>query len=172
MAQLPSDLQTHLGWRFESVLPGTFRRNKKVFAHIDFPILAPLPHKRSATETIEGASLTGPFIYFVLDRAGEVCYVGKSKEKSVVKRWVRLGIGGPATHYWTHTNVTAGCVRRIALGITEGRGPYQLRFVPVSAFPYSYVVRFASMYPGLEPLDQAERGAISILHPVWNPPKC
>ena len=169
MSHLPADLKTHLAWQFDSVLPGTFRRNKKAFAHIDFPILAPLPHRGAATDVLEGVSTSGPFIYFVRDCEGQVCYVGKSKEKSLVKRWVRPGIGGPTTHYWTHTNVTAGCVRRIASGIVEGRGPYQLRFLPLNSFPSTYIERFQSDFPGLDPLDQAERGAIAMLSPLWNP---
>lgn len=168
MAAIPNDIPTYLAWQFESVLPGHFRRNKKDYAHIEFPILAPLPLRNAATEPLEGATLTGPFIYFVLDRHREVCYVGKSKEKTVIKRWVRPGSGGPATHYWTHTNERAGCVRRIAAGIRTGQGPFQLRFVPVDSIPSTYMRQFAEPHFHLDPLERAERGLISIVSPTWN----
>ena len=168
MATLPSDIATYLAWRFASVLPGLFRRNKQDYAHIDFPIIAPLPPHNSATKPLEGAMLAGPFIYFVLDRHGEVCYVGKSKEKTVIKRWVRPGTGGSATHYWTHTNESAGCVRRIAAGIAQGDGPFELRFVPLSAIPSKYLERFSALYPHVDALESAERGMISVVRPKWN----
>lgn len=171
MARLPSDIPAYLAWRFDSVLPGTFRRNKNEYAGIDFPILAPLPLRRAATEPIDGKGVVGPFLYFVQDRDEDVQYVGKSKEKTVVKRWVRPGFGGPATHYWTHTNKTAGCVRRIAEGIQSGRGPFHLRFVSVDALPPAYVERFSAMYPQHDALERAENGFMSLLRPAWNDPK-
>jgi hypothetical protein len=171
MAQLPPDLSTHVAWRFESVLPGSFRRDKEDYADIDFPILAPLPPRNAATEPLEGAKTVGPFIYFVVDRDGEVKYVGKSKENTVIKRWVRPGLGGPATHYWTHTNKTAGCVRRIANGIQSGRGPFHLRFIGTSTLPSPYMERFSSLHPNLELLERAEKGFMSMLEPAWNDPR-
>jgi hypothetical protein len=168
MATIPDDISTHLAWQFESVLPGHFRRNKEDYAHIAFPILSPLPPHNSATKPLEGATLTGPFIYFVLNRRGEVCYVGKSKERTVIKRWVRPGSGGPATHYWTHTNESAGCVRRIANGILAGDGPFQLRFVPVNSLPSTYMKRFEALHPHLDPLERIERGMMSVVRPLWN----
>lgn len=171
MARFPTEIRTHVAWRFESVLPGLFRRDKEDYADIDFPILAPLPTRKAATAPLEGADVSGPFVYFVSDREADVFYVGKSKERTVVKRWVRPGIGGPASHYWTHTNKSAGCVRRIAEGIRAGRGPYQLRFVSVGALPRGYSLRFSEMYPHLDPLEQVERGFMSLLRPAWNDPK-
>lgn len=168
MTSLPHDLITHLAWQFESVLPGTFRRNKQDYAGIDFPILSPLPTKKATTPPREGATFGGPFIYFVLDRHNHVHYVGKSKEKTVIKRWIRPGVGGPSTHYWTHTNKTAGCVRRIAAGIAVGQGPFQLRFVPVKDLPVKYTKNFERLYPAHEALEQAERGFISLLATPWN----
>jgi len=149
-------------------LLGTFRRNKKDYADIEFPILAPLPIGRAATEPLEGKTVAGPFVYFVADRDEQVHYVGKSKEKTVIKRWVRPGLGDPTTHYWTHTNKSAGCVRRIADGIREGRGPFLLRFVSVGALPLTYMARFSAMYPLHDPLERAEKGFMSLLLPAWN----
>jgi hypothetical protein len=170
MAKIPSDVVTHLAWTFESVLPGSFRRNKQAFAGIDFPILAPLPSGNTATEPVEGANEVGPFVYFVSDRLGEVHYVGKSKEKTVIRRWVRPGTGGPATHYWSHTNKSAGCVRRMAEGIRSGQGPFTLRFVSVAALPLHYLDRFFSRHPEPDVLESIEKGFISLLNPTWNVP--
>lgn len=171
MAQIPAEIHTYLAWQFHSVLPGCFRRNKEDYAGIDFPILAPLPVLKSATEPIEGARTSGPFIYFLLDRDLNVCYVGKSKEKTVVKRWIRPGIGGPASHYWTHTNQSAGCVRRIAEGIRSGQGPYQLRFLSSIFIPSRHMDRFSQIYPDLDSLEMIEKGFMSLLRPEWNNPK-
>lgn len=171
MAQLPSDLKTHVAWRFESLVPGMFRRAKKAYADIDFPILAPIPHLKAATEPLEGANIVGPFIYFVADRNGQVHYVGKSKEKTVIKRWVRPGFGGPATHYWSHTNKTAGCVRRIAEGIQAGHGPFHLTFTSINTLPSTYSECFASQYPHLVQLERIEKGFMSLLRPAWNDPR-
>lgn len=170
MATIPSDFPTHLAWRFEHVLPGSFRRNKQDYADIDFPILGPLPVHQAATEPLEGKGLAGPFIYFVLDGHGQVHYVGKSKEKTVIKRWVRPGLGGPASHYWTHTNRKAGCVRKIAEGLQRGQGPFELRFMTVNDVPPHAVMRFSAAYPHLEPLEQLEKGCMSLLRPTWNDP--
>ena len=171
MAHIPPDIASHLAWQFESVIPGFFRRDKKDFADIEFPILAPLPDQKAATASHEGMAVVGPFVYFVVDCNSDVRYVGKSKEKTVIKRWVRPGIGGPTTHYWTHTNKSAGCIRRIATGISEGLGPFQLRFLSARAVPKNYAARFALQYPNLEPIEQVEKGLMSLLRPTWNDPK-
>ena len=171
MALIPDDIPTYLAWRFDSVVPGSFRRNKADYAHIDFPILAPLPTRKASTPPIEGGAVLGPFIYFVVDASQSVHYVGKSEENTVVKRWVRPGIGGPSTHYWTHTNKMAGCIRRIAEGIQRGGGPFQLRFAAASNVPAGYISQFVQQYPSLGRLDQTEKGFMALLRPAWNDPK-
>lgn len=171
MAKIPTEIQTHLAWQFEVVLPGHFRRDKQDYADIDFPILAPLLDRKAATAPHECPQLAGPFIYFVIDGDAQLQYVGKSKGKTVIKRWVRPGIGGPTTHYWTHTNKSAGCVRRITEGILAGRGPFQLRFLSAEAVPQHHVKCFALQYSRLDPLEQIEKGMMSLLRPVWNDPR-
>ena len=168
MAQIPTDLHTHLAWQFDSVLPGHFSRAKADYADIEFPILSPLPDRKSSTRPREGADQSGPFVYLVVDRHGDVQYIGKTKEKTVIKRWVRPGVGGPASHYWSHTNKRAGCVRRIAAGILAGHGPYQLRFTSAALMPRENVERFAQLYPHLDALEQIEKGLMSALRPGWN----
>lgn len=171
MAKISPEIHTYLAWQFESVIPGSFSRDKEDYAGIDFPILSPLPIWKAATNPIEGQYISGPFIYFVLDRDLSVCYVGKSKEKTVIKRWVRPGIGGPTSHYWTHTNKSAGCVRRIAEGIRSGHGPYQLRFLSFSSIPSKYMASFSETYSKLNPLEMVEKGFMSLLRPDWNNPQ-
>lgn len=171
MSLIPTEIPTHLAWQFEAVIPGHFKRDKEDYADIDFPILAPLPNKKAGTTPIEGASVVGPFVYFVVDRNFNVRYIGKTKEKTVVKRWVRPGVGGPATHYWTHTNKSAGCIRRIADGIRAGLGPFQLRFISAHAVPEEHVSRFSLQYANLDQLEKIEKGLMSLLRPDWNDPK-
>jgi hypothetical protein len=165
---IPNDIKTYLAWEFDRVLPGFFKRNKVQYSHIEFTILGPLPTNKMSTPPMEGASINGPFIYFVLNKNDEICYIGKSKEKNVIKRWVRPGNGGPSTHYWTHTNKKAGCVRRISEGIKMGSGPYKLRFMSLYSTPEHYVKVFAEKHPNKVPLDQVEDGFIEMLKPLWN----
>lgn len=130
---LPATLKTYVAWRFTQVLPGSFRRAKAALAHHLYPILAPLPPQGRNTPALERSAQHGPYIYFVLDDQERVHYVGKSKEKEVIQRWVRPGVGGPATHYWTHSRSTGGCVFEIARGLeTSTSRHYTLRYVPVA----------------------------------------
>jgi len=120
------EISTSLAWSFTHLLPGTFSRNKKQFAHLDYPILAPLPTGKTKTQPIEPISGSSPFIYFVTDASAKLCYVGKSQEESVFKRWIRPGNGGPTTHYWTHSTKGGGAVFNIAEGLRLEQGPYNL----------------------------------------------
>lgn len=163
------DIPTALAWTFSSVLPGTFQRNKQDFAGIDFPILAPLPAQGSRTEPVERHLGDGPYVYFVSDAAGRICYVGKCLEKTVLKRWIRPGLGGPASHYWSHTNQTAGCVRKIAEGIHTGNGPYTLHFTTLKA---ARAKLGSTVVPDmLEPkaaIKSLEEHFIAAFKPAWN----
>jgi hypothetical protein len=130
---IPADLKTYIAWRFDRVLPGSFRRRKADFAHHEYPILAPLPSLGRNTPPIERSATPGPFVYFVCDTTGLVRYVGKSLENQVIQRWVRPGVGGPAKHYWTHSTRSGGAVFEIARGIATGSSPvFTLRYTPVA----------------------------------------
>ncbi len=129
---LPAELKTYLAWRFESVLPGSFRRKKADFAHHEYPILAPLPTSGRHTPALEPSALGGPYVYFICDSTGAVRYVGKSLEDQVIQRWVRPGVGGPAKHYWTHSTKSGGAVFEIAKGLqSDAAMQYQLRYLPI-----------------------------------------
>ncbi|MEJ8837630.1 hypothetical protein [Ramlibacter sp. AN1133] len=156
-----SAVPTHLAWEFTHLLPGTFRRNKVEFAHHEYPILGPLPAQGPQTRPLESSPLEGPFLYFVVDDRGAVCYVGKSQEQTVLKRWIRTGTGGPARHYWTHSTKSGGAVFRIAEGLRQGRR-FQLRYTALDE------LRRAGWVAAGVPLDAAERQAIATLHPRWN----
>ena len=167
---MPSNMKTYLAWTFHEVLPGTFKRNKKQFAHHDYPILGPLPAQKASTKVLEDCGSKGPCIYFVVDGRGKVCYVGKSKEASVIKRWVRPGLGGPASHYWTHSTQLGGCVFNIADGIREGQGPYSLRYAVMGQLMASYSAVFCITPIDSEDvaLEKMERGLIGLIAPAWN----
>ncbi len=163
------DIPTALAWTFNSVLSGTFQRDKKDFAGIDYPILAPLPLHGPKTAPVEQHLGQGPFVYFVSDATGRLCYVGKCLEKTVLKRWIRPGLGGPAKHYWTHTNKTAGCVRRIADGLRSGSGPYSLHYTTLQAArtTLGHAVVPDTMTPK-EAVKLLEEHFIATLKPAWN----
>jgi len=103
MLQL-KDIPTSIAWTFTHLLSGTFKRNRPAFAHHDYPILAPLPDRKTQTRPQNNAHAKGPFIYFVTDARGHVCYVGKSEEEHILRRWIRPGRGGPPA--------TTGLIRR------------------------------------------------------------
>ncbi len=163
-------IPTYLGWTFTGIIPGTFKRNRKEVMHLNFPILAPLPSDGIKQKPLEGGSAKGPFIYFIHDDRNFVFYIGKSKEAQVLKRWIRPGNGGPASHYWTHSTKQGGCVFNIANGLATGLGPFHLRFTPLSLL----IERF-TLELGIDPLvgeneslDRAERALIRALNPAWN----
>lgn len=166
---IPSVFKTHLAWIFSHVLEGTFKRNKKIFAHHNYPILAPLPSHKSRTRPLEDAG-AGPFIYFVTDRSGTITYIGKSEEENVLLRWARPGIGGPFDYYWTHSTTSGGCVFEIAKGILAKNGPYSLRYATLESLIPVYGARFGitkGMAPKLA-LKRMEDGMIDLLTPLWN----
>ena len=162
--------KTYLAWQFSDVIPGTFKRNKKQFAHLDYPILAPLPTNATKTKPIEQCPAEGPFIYFVHDGIGRICYVGKSKEKCVIKRWVRPGIGGPSEYYWTHSTASGGNVFSIAKGLKNNEGPFSLRYTSLSSLLPTYGSMFG-ISTGIDAdlaLQRVEEGLIGLLSPKWN----
>lgn len=165
-----SSFTTYLAWEFSTVLPGTFKRNKKQFAHHNYPILAPLPSKGSSTRPIEECKTSGPFIYFVLDRQGRLCYIGKSQEKCVLQRWIRPDNSTPKRHFWTHSTASGGNVFNIAQGIERGEGPYTLRYAPLSS-----MLPIAGKLFAIDEKDNEEKqltkmevGLLTHLRPIWN----
>jgi hypothetical protein len=167
---IPDNIKTYLAWTFTELLPGTFKRNKKQFARLNYPILAPLPIMKSKTRPLEECGSEGPFIYFVLDGVERLCYLGKSEELTVIKRWVRPGIGGPASHYWSHSIASGGSVFNIANGLRRGEGPFSLRYVPLSALLPVYGKQFgiSAEMPLVQKLKLMEDGLIFALSPAWN----
>lgn len=164
------DIPTSLVWSFTHLLPGTFKRNKKDYAKLDYPILAPLPTAKTKTQPIEPHPVEGPFIYFVVDAATQLCYVGKSQEKDVIKRWIRPGIGGPATHYWTHSIKGGGSVFNIAEGLRRAKGPYHLHVTNLKNVLAKFGKELgvhASM-SAEDALTMVESYLIREMRPTWN----
>ena len=164
------DIPTSLAWSFTHLLPGTFKRNKKQFAHLDYPILAPLPTAKTKTQPLESISGTGPFIYFVVDASSRLCYVGKSQEKNILKRWIRPGLSGPTTHYWTHSIQGGGSVFNIAEGLRCEQGPYNLHVTNLETL----LTKFGDQL-GVDPslsaeaaLTVIEKYLIREMSPIWN----
>lgn len=169
--KLGPDLKTYLAWKFDEVIPGTFRRNKAEFAHHEYPIVAPLPTVGGRTAPLERSVALGPYVYFVLDSSELVRYVGKSLEKQVIQRWIRPGVGGPATHYWTHSTRSGGTVFNIAQGILSGQSPcFSLRYVPLAELDEVRRKRFGIGHGAVAAVAVAlaEQGLILELQPDWN----
>lgn len=164
------DIPTSLAWSFTHLLPGTFKRNKKQFAHLDYPILAPLPTAKTKTQPLESTSGAGPFIYFVVDASSRLCYVGKSQEESVLKRWIRPGLGGPTTHYWTHSTQGGGSVFNIAEGLRQAQGPYNLHVTNLEALLATFGEQLGvnSSMAAEDALTAIENYLIREMRPIWN----
>jgi hypothetical protein len=164
---LPSAIRTYVAWRFNQVLPGSFRRNTAQFAHHIYPVLGPLPTKGRSTPAMERSRQAGPYLYFVCDAQERIRYVGKSLEDQVIQRWVRPGVGGPAKHFWTHSTASGGCVFNIAKGLLacESRH-YTLRYVPVCEVSAD-VWRDLGVSAEVD-LATAERAFIQALAADWN----
>lgn len=164
------EIPTSLAWSFTHLIPGTFKRNKKQFALLEYPILAPLPTKKTNTQPIEPISGVGPFIYFVVDASSTLCYVGKSHENSVLKRWIRPGNGGPTTHYWTHSTKGGGSVFNIAEGLRREQGPYSLHVSTLDLLlkKFSQTLQFNPEMSTKEVLKEVENFLIREMQPVWN----
>jgi len=164
------DVATYHAWSFTEVIPGTFKRNKKIFRHHDYPIIGPLPSSGPKTPPLEGAGIKGPFIYLVLNKRGKICYIGKSQEKNLISRWVRPGEGGPVSHYWSHSTTTGGCVFKIAEGIRAGDGPYALRFSTLQELMpvYAKKLSISETLPEVQKLKAMEIGLINLYSPPWN----
>lgn len=161
---------TYLAWSFTDVLDGTFKRRKQEFKHHDYPILSPLPAPGARQTPLEGDDVMGPFIYFLVDQTGEVQYVGKSEERNVLMRWSRPGDGGPAKRYWTHSIRGGGCVFNIAVALQSGKGPFHLRFAPLSELRNRCTAALG-IDPALnekDALERAEQALIAALRPHWN----
>lgn len=164
------EIPTSLAWSFTHLIPGTFQRNKKQFALLDYPILAPLPTAKAKTQPIESISGVGPFIYFVVDASSTLCYVGKSQEESVLKRWIRPGNGGPTTHYWTHSTKGGGSVFNIAEGLRREQGPYSLHVSTLDSLlaKFGQTLQFNPDMPAQQVLTEVENFLIREMQPVWN----
>lgn len=119
---------------------------------------------------IAAAIKVGPFIYFVLNNKEQICYIGKSLERNVIVRWVRPGIGGPASHYWSHSTAAGGCVFEIAEGLRMGVGPFALRFSPLLELMPTYArkLSIAEYLSDEEKLKAMEVGLIDLFAPPWN----
>lgn len=169
-SRIPEDINTHLAWCFEEILPSRFRRSKIDFAHTDFPILAPLPPAPRQRRPIEGGDQPAPFIYFVLNASGDVCYVGMTLKAPFLSRWIRPGLGGPASHYWTHAIANGGCVKNIEAGLRAGDGPFELRFTSVMNLPLHYWGRLDLHEPLVDKhsVELAEERLTRDLLPIWN----
>ena len=140
--QIPTELKTYHAWTFNSVLSGTFRRRKADFAHHEYPILAPLPTNGAKTRSREASDSGGPYVYFVCDDNSHVRYVGKSQEKDVLVRWIRPGVGGPTSHYWTHSTKAGGCVFSIAEALASGESKhFSVRYLSIAEMSPSALQR-------------------------------
>jgi hypothetical protein len=176
MVQL-KDIPTSLAWSFTHVLPGTFKRNKAQFAHLDYPILAPLPHMKTKTQPIEPVIGEGPFVYFVVDASQRLCYIGKTLEKSVFKRWIRpgnvskdVGDGARVSHYWSHSIKGGGTVFNIADGLHRAKGPYNLYVTTLESLLSKFGEHLGGnpSIPAEAQLTAIENYLIHEMRPTWN----
>ncbi|WP_210547058.1 hypothetical protein [Rhodoferax sp. PAMC 29310] len=170
-----TDIPTYLGWRFTDLQPGTFKRDKADFAHMDFPILSPRPTHGPDTRPLEECEKSGPFIYFVIDRSGAICYIGKTEEvERPLYRWIRRKLNEPKnepeSYYWTHATKSGGTVFNIADGIRQAKGPYTFRYAVHSELIHFFGQRdeLSHHMNSNQSLEVIERILTREMTPLWD----
>jgi len=88
----------------------------------------------------------------------------------VLKRWIRPGIGGPTSHYWTHSTKGGGSVFNIAEGLRQAKGPYKLQVSSLESLlsKFGEQLRIDSSMPEEAVLTVIESYLIRELRPIWN----
>jgi hypothetical protein len=128
---------------------------------------------------LENASAPGPFIYFVYSSHGEIKYIGKADERTVLYRWVRPDMR-TGIHQWSHGTNSAkkrATVELIADEIRAGLGPVTLYFSNADLLRASITRRAASVGIVAQEVDSMDAGEfvdifehylIHALQPAWN----
>lgn len=174
----PRDLSLGLAWEFEEVLSGDFMRDRPSVREKRFPVLGPRPNGPT-TKPKENAEAPGPYIYFVFAVSGEIKYIGKADERTVLYRWIRPD-ARTGLHQWSHGTNSAtkkATVEFIADEIRAGRAPVRLYFSNAIALRASLAKRSAALgiapdevqaLPSAEFIDRLEHYLIHALRPEWN----
>jgi hypothetical protein len=124
------ELVFKLAWEFTTVLPGSFERDRKAVAGRKYPIIAPLPNNARNTLPIENRLARGPYLYSIYTQDGEIKYIGKASDETVLMRWIRPD-KSRTKYYWTHGTTSAkavSTVEKIAEEISNSNGPVRLYF--------------------------------------------
>ena len=128
------ELVFKLAWEFTTVLPGSFERDRKAVKGRKFPIIAPLPNNARNTLPIENSQDSGPYLFSVYTQDGEIKYIGKATDETVLMRWIRPD-KSRNKYYWTHGTTSAkavSTVEKIADEISNSNGPVRLYFANYS----------------------------------------
>jgi hypothetical protein len=138
----PKDLLLNLAWEFTEVIPGDFVRDRPLLRDKPFPIIGPQP-TGADTKPIDNAGAQGPFIYFLFNSLGEIMYVGKADERTVLYRWIRPDARN-GTYQWSHgTNspTKKSTIEFISDELRAGRGPVRLHFSNITSLRGSVIKR-------------------------------
>ena len=128
------ELVFKLAWEFAAVLPGSFERDRNAVADRKYPIIGPLPDNARNTLPIENKLARGPYLYSVYTQDGEIKYIGKATDETVLMRWIRPD-KSRNKYYWTHGTTSAkavSTVEKIADEISNSNGPVRLYFANYS----------------------------------------
>lgn len=174
----PRELSLSLAWEFTEVLPGDFVRDRPSVRDKRFPIIGPRP-VGPMTQPNENAGAPGPYIYFVYDASGQIRYIGKANERTVLYRWIRPD-ARTGLHQWSHGTNSAtkkATVEFIADEIRSGRVPVRLYFSNASVLRAAVLKRAAALglpqeelraLPDTQLVDMLEHYLIHALRPDWN----
>jgi hypothetical protein len=175
----PAVLSLSLAWEFSSVLLGDFQRDRPSVVHKRFPVLGPRPDAGLNTQPLENKSAPGPFIYFVYSATGEIKYIGKADEKTVLYRWIRPD-KRTGVYQWSHGTNSAtkrATTEQIASEIRAGRTPVRLYFANATLLRASVSKRAVAL--GIPPgevhsvsavdfVSALEHYLIHAFQPQWN----
>lgn len=174
----PKDLSLSLAWEFTEVLAGDFVRDRASVRDKRFPVLGPRPLGPD-TRPYENAAAPGPFIYFLYSSPGEIKYIGKADERTVLYRWIRPDARS-GLHQWSHGTNSAkkrATVEFIAEELRVGRAPVRLYFSNANSLRASVINRAAMLriaptelnaLSATQFVDTLEHYLIYSLQPEWN----
>lgn len=155
----PLPFRSFLAWRFTGVEDATVRIKEGTTILTNFPVLTPLPTNHVKTDPLEMEPGTAPYLFFVFDAQGRLCFISRTQAVKALRIWIRSAVDDHDKHCWAHKIRTSNCVETIAKGIQAGQGPFELR--------YASLVRVKTEMGIQGNLRQIHALLIDRLRPLW-----
>ena len=172
----------NLAWEFREVLSGYFERDRAKMIGRKFPIIGPLPDRGPDTQPLKNKLSRGPYIYAVCSSGGEILYIGKADEKTVLYRWIRPDRRNKSKYYWAHGTTSPNpkkesTIEKISKLLETESGPITVQFANYKTLKSAVQERFetigqdATVVENMKAMDfikDLEHCMIFYLQPLWN----